>query len=274
MTFRSASGLRSAAALANRRHAAIRRARLPLEDFARARTHGLGGCAVARAVRSASAASSSFAAMRNRIVRAQALGDRGEIGVMRAHHNRHAELRRLKRIVSARRNQAAAHERHAGQRIHRRQFADACPAARFPRAATAICRLRLPLRPPDPPSSPTSREAPRPRANRSGWRGARTITSCGFGSEELRPRVKQCRFLTLERAARNNEPQPAARRLQHARASASSRGTHIELEIPCDRNSLRRATKREQALGIRLALRQHAAQPCPATAPQIAAAFR
>ena len=47
-----------------------------------------------------------------------------EVRVVRAHHNGHAELRRLQRIVPARRNQAAADKSHAGQRIHRRQFAD------------------------------------------------------------------------------------------------------------------------------------------------------
>ena len=47
------------------------------------------------------------------VVRAQVFGDGAEVGVVRSHHDGHAELCRLQRIVAAGRDEASAHERHA-----------------------------------------------------------------------------------------------------------------------------------------------------------------
>ena len=161
-------------------------------------------------------ARSSFAAMRSASCFAQAVGDGGEVGVMRAHHDGHAELRRLERIVAARRNQAAADERDAGQRIDRGQFANgveqddlagterARPALRLPapNACTQSCR-----------TSP-SRAATAPK--RSGCRGARTMAELRIGWKSMRPRIKERGFFALERAAGDNEPQTGGDALSSA----------------------------------------------------------
>ncbi len=69
-------------------------------------------------------AKSSFAAMRSASVTAQAVDDGGEVGVVRSHDDGDRELCRLKRVVAARGNKAAANESHRSQRIDRSQLAN------------------------------------------------------------------------------------------------------------------------------------------------------
>ena len=98
------------------------------------------------------------------VVRAQVLGDGAEVGVMRAHHDGHAELRRLERIVSAGWNEASADEGHGRQRIDRRQLADGVEQHDLPGAQQLESRLPASLSNPsvEPMTHPTLREA-RPR---------------------------------------------------------------------------------------------------------------
>jgi len=65
-----------------------------------------------------------FVSDAERIMRAQIFRDGAKVGVVRPHHDRHAELRRFQRIVSARVRNAAADKRHRGEGIYRSQLSD------------------------------------------------------------------------------------------------------------------------------------------------------
>ncbi len=63
-----------------------------------------------------------------------------------------------------------------------------------------------PVRAPDPRDA-GSLEQRSHAPKRSGWRGARTRTSCGSAASKLRPGVEQSSFFALKRAAGNDKPQ-------------------------------------------------------------------
>ena len=86
-------------------------------------------------------------------MRQQVLSDSPEVGVMWSHHNWHAKLRRLQRIVSTCGNDAAADKRHSGQRVNRGQLADG--VEQYDLAwAERLRRIRLSFLPPIGPSHP------------------------------------------------------------------------------------------------------------------------
>src|ERR1022692_1764390 len=75
-----------------------------------------------------------------------------EVGVVRTHYDGHAELRRLERVVAARRKEASADKRDRRDRIDRRQFPYSVEQNDLPCAdrLDLLCRPVLPERTFDP----------------------------------------------------------------------------------------------------------------------------
>ncbi len=166
-----------------------------------------------------------------RIVRAQAVGDGGEVGVVRPHHDRHAELRRLQRIVAARRNQAAADEGHAGQRVDRRQFADRVEQDNLRRAAASSARLRRSNPTAASRLCPTSRAAQRPRQIAQDGAGQgpsrvadRRPASLGHASSSAASSPS-----SVLPATTNRKPPPDAFKSRVASASCAARTSNLRL---------------------------------------------
>ena len=209
---------------------------------------------------------------------AQAVGNGGEVGVVRAHDDGDGELGRLEGVVAAGRNEAATDECDGGQRVNRGQFADGVEQndlAGFERRADAGCAAD------DSEGQPERLHHGRPdfsrsaatALKRSGWRGASTSDELRIGGKQAGPRFKERGFLAFERAAGDDEPQPGGHRLQLASGFGFLRGADIELEIAGDGDAIRAAAEREQAVGVGLALGKHAAEPARAAAATGGAAF-
>src|ERR1700685_1300520 len=87
-------------------------------------------------------------------------------------------------------------------------------------------------------------------------------------SKEARPRFKELGFLALEGAASDDEPHAGGNRPQVARSFRFLRGVHVEFEISGDGNAIGQAAEREQAVGVSLALREHAAETSEKWTPE------
>ena len=170
-----------------------------------------------------------------RIGFAQAVGDGGEVGVVRSHHDGHAELRRLQRIVPAGRNQAAADERDARQRVDRSQLADACRAERFRRDEARRAGLRLPLRPPAPRICPISPAASRRRRTAQDGAAREPSPACGSAASIRGHASSSTASSPSSVLPATTNRSPAVNDFRSRVASASSRSAHVELEIAGNR---------------------------------------
>jgi len=103
-------------------------------------------------------------------------GNGAKICVVWTHYDGYAKLRRLKRIV-ARPIQAAANEGYSGQRINRSQLADGVEQDDFA-GSERTWRRGPPFGAPGP-RQPAFFQQCNTAPNRSGWRGASTMASCG-----------------------------------------------------------------------------------------------
>ena len=193
---------------------------------------------------------------------------------MRTHHDGHAELRRLQRIVAAGRNQAAADKGHRGQRIDRSQVRRWCRAGRSGPAASgwiAPVGLRFPIRAPDPRDA---RLLEQRRHCRKALRMARRQhhRQSGIGCEQLRPRFEQRSLFALQRAAGHNKAQPAAIVFSSRVASAScaARTSNFRLPATVTRSGSQPiAISRSASVS---ALRQHPAESAQESVSRAAAA--
>ena len=162
-------------------------------------------------------ARSSLRSDAQRVVVAQAVSNRGEVGVVRAHDDGDCELGRLEGIVATRGNEAAADKRNRGQRVNRSEFADGVEQNDLAGPERASCRA-------------ASRRLSRP-VGTPGPKSAGFIKKRGDGAETLgmarrededKPRIggnepwpclNERGFFALKRAAGNDESQTGGHRL-------------------------------------------------------------
>ncbi len=205
-------------------------------------------------------------------MRQQVLSNGAEVRVVRSHHDGHAKLRRLQRVVSARRNKAAAHKRDRGKRVDRGQLADGVEKNNL--AGSQLVRSSLPPANANPDrrtqGMPDRSSSAATAANRSGCRGASTIASCGSAASNCGHASSRAASSPSSVLPATTNRRPGAMAFSMRVASASCGGADIELQISGDRDALRRTADRDQPIGVGLALRQHAtksAQESAATAP-------
>ena len=79
-----------------------------------------------------------------------------------------------------------------------------------------------------------------------------------IGCEQARPGFEQRGFFAFERAAGDDEAQAARQSLQQPGGFGFLGGADIEFEVAGDGDALRPAADGLEALGVGLALRQHA----------------
>jgi hypothetical protein len=153
---------------------------------------------------------------------------------VRAHHNGNAKLRRLQRIMSAGRNQAAAHKRHRSQRIHRGQLADGVEQHNWP-GPDRNC-VRPPTANAIPTASPTPSRTFQPRQTLRMPRRQHHHSSDRL--QQPRPRLQAARLLPPPACC---PPPPGATRpaalQQPRRLGLFRRRAHVELQISGDRDT-------------------------------------
>ena len=149
---------------------------------------------------------------------AEAVGNRGEVGVVRAHDDGDRKLGRLERVVATGGNEAATNESNTGQRVDRSQFADGVEKDDFAGTERARCVPRSCWL-----ACPAGTLAPKSAGFiEKGRDGAETLRMTRRKDEDkLRisgkkawPRFNQSGFLALERAARNDDSQTGCHRSQ------------------------------------------------------------